>query len=128
MTPKLRRSYVEPGRVDRCTPADGVTARSTTTHFGKGPGIMVTIRFTQNLQRHVPCPPCAVAGHTVREVLDAAFALNPAARGYVLDDQGALRRHMLVFVNGTLIHDRRELTDSVAPDATVDIMQALSGG
>ncbi|NOT02716.1 MAG: MoaD/ThiS family protein [Phycisphaerales bacterium] len=89
---------------------------------------MITVRFTQNIQRHVPCPPCAVAGRTVREVLDAAFAANPAARGYVLDDQGALRRHMLVFVNGTLVVDRQKLTDPVTPDATLDIMQALSGG
>jgi hypothetical protein len=28
--------------------------------------------FTENLQRHVDCPPFDVAGATVREVLDAA--------------------------------------------------------
>lgn len=64
----------------------------------------------------------------MREVLDAVFASNPRARGYVLDDQGALRKHMVVFVDGETIRDRTTLSDPVAPDADVYVMQALSGG
>ena len=89
---------------------------------------MPHIRFTQNIQRHVPCPPAAVAGATVREVLDAYFATNPPARGYVLDDQGALRKHMAIFVNGEPVLDRAKLADPVPAGATLDIIQALSGG
>src|SRR5262245_36881416 len=55
---------------------------------------MVHVVFTPNLQRHVDCPPCTVAGVTVRAALDAAFAMNERARGYVLDEHGALRKHM----------------------------------
>jgi hypothetical protein len=66
---------------------------------------MVRVCFTANIQRHIACPPAQVAGRTVAEVLDAVFARNEQARGYVLDDQGALRKHMAVFVNGELIHD-----------------------
>jgi hypothetical protein len=69
-----------------------------------------------------------VRGRTVREVLEAAFAENPQARGYVLDDQGGLRRHMMIFVGGRMIANRAELSDRVGPEDTVDIMQALSGG
>lgn len=91
-------------------------------------GTMPQIRFTQNIQRHVPCPPAPVEGATVRQVLDGYFASNPAARGYVLDDQGALRKHMAIFVNGEPVLDRAKLADAVPADATVDIIQALSGG
>ena len=55
---------------------------------------MARIAFTANLQRHVDCPEVEARGDTVREALDAVFALNQRLRGYVLDDQAALRRHM----------------------------------
>ena len=89
---------------------------------------MARVVFTQNLQRHVASPPADVPGRTVREVLDAVFAGNPRARGYVLDDQGELRPHMTIFVDGTLVADRRTLSDPVAADGEVYVMQALSGG
>ena len=89
---------------------------------------MARVVFTQNLQRHVECPPAAADGTTVREVLDAVFAENPRARGYVLDDQGDLRVHMVIFVDGQQVRDRRGLSDPVRPDGEVYVMQALSGG
>ncbi len=89
---------------------------------------MIQITFTENIQRHVACPPCAVHGETVRDVLEQAFAENPRARGYVLDDRGGLRTHMMVFVNGRAVRDRRQLSDPVAPASEVYVMQALSGG
>ena len=89
---------------------------------------MPLVRFTRNIQRHVPCPPREVEGSTVREVLDGYFATEPRARGYVLDEQGALRHHMTLFVDGVHVGDRCMLSDAVAPDGTIDVMQALSGG
>ena len=89
---------------------------------------MATVVFTPNLQRHVDCPPAEVAGATVREVLDAVFAQNVRARGYVLDEHGALRKHMLVFVEGIMIRDRRHLSDPVPQGAEIYVMQSLSGG
>ena len=61
-------------------------------------------------------------------MLDGYFETNPAARGYVLDDQQALRKHMNIFINGRQIADREELSDTLAHGDTVDVMQALSGG
>jgi hypothetical protein len=89
---------------------------------------MPQVRFTQNIQRHLACPPRTVEGTLLRQVLEAYFADNPPARGYVLDDQGALRKHMAIFINGEPVLDRKELADPVPPDGTVDILQALSGG
>ncbi len=89
---------------------------------------MPRVTFTQNIQRHVPCPPTEADGGTVREVLERVFAANPRARDYVLDDQGAVRRHMVVFVNGRQIRDRTHLSDAVPSDGEVCVMQALSGG
>ena len=89
---------------------------------------MRKVTFTPNIQRHVACPDTEAAGQTVREVLDAVFAGNPRARGYVLDDQGALRRHMTIFVDGRQITDREHLTDAVSAQSSIYVFQALSGG
>ena len=89
---------------------------------------MATIRFTRNIQRHVACPDREVEGTTLRDVLDAYFADNDRARGYVLDDQGRLRHHMAIFIDGQQLQDRDGLSDAVAPGAVIDVVQALSGG
>jgi len=90
--------------------------------------IMPTVQFTANLARQTNAPTCEVAGETVRESLDAVFALHPALRGYVLDDQGSVRKHVVVFVDGTAITDRARLSDAVNPTSEIFVMQALSGG
>jgi hypothetical protein len=89
---------------------------------------MATVSFTPNIQRHVSCPPTQVEGATVRQVLDAVFQGNPRARGYVLDDQGAVRAHMVVFVDGRQVQDRLRLSDPVGANAEIYVAQALSGG
>lgn len=86
------------------------------------------MHVTPNLQRHVATETASVSGHTVAEVLQAYFARWPMLRGYVLQDAGALRTHMTVFVNGVAIQDRKSLSDPVPEDGEVFIMQALSGG
>ena len=89
---------------------------------------MPTVRFTRNIQRHVECPTREAAGSTIRDVLNSYFRQHEQARGYVLDDQGKLRHHMAIFINGNQISDRDDLSDPVPPDAVVDLVQALSGG
>jgi molybdopterin synthase sulfur carrier subunit len=89
---------------------------------------MAQIIFTRNLERHLSCPPLTVQGDTVRAVLEAAFVANPRLRGYLLDDQDHLRKHVLVAVGGKIIADRAGLSDPVAEDADVYVFQALSGG
>ncbi len=86
---------------------------------------MPKVGFTENIQRHVQCPETTVPGRTVRE---AVFAGNPRARGYVLDDQAGLRRHMTIFVDGAPVRDRIGLSDPVSETSHIFVFQALSGG
>lgn len=87
---------------------------------------MTRVTFTGNLARHIPSEPCETAGETVREALDAAFLLRPGLREFILDEQGELRRHMNIFVDGEMIKDRRGLSDLAGRE--IFVMQALSGG
>jgi sulfur-carrier protein len=89
---------------------------------------MAKVVFTTNLRRHVDCPTVDVPGGTVREVLDQVFAANERLRGYVLDDQAALRKHMTILVDGSRLRDLAELSDTVGPSSSVYVLQALSGG
>ena len=89
---------------------------------------MPTVRFTESIQRHVECPTRDVAGATLRHVLEGYFRENERARGYVLDEQGRLRQHMAIFIDGRQVRDRRDLSDQVSADGVVDVIQALSGG
>jgi sulfur-carrier protein len=89
---------------------------------------MPTVSFTRALERFLEAPSAEVDGCTVGEALAAVFASQPALRGYVLDDQGALRRHLAVYVNGRLVYDRVRLSDSVGARDEIHVFQALSGG
>ncbi len=89
---------------------------------------MPTVSFTAQLERFLPAPTVRVDGATLGEALAAVFADRPALKGYVLDDQGALRQHVAVFVNGRNAVDRARLTDPVRPDDEIYVLQALSGG
>ena len=89
---------------------------------------MPKVIFAAHVQRHVRAPEVVVEGDTVRAVLDAVFAGNRLLRGYILDDQGHLRRHVVVFVDGVRVVDRVGLTERVAADSEVHILQALTGG
>jgi len=64
----------------------------------------------------------------LRDALDAALTAAPGLRDYVLDEQGGVRRHVALFVNGELHHERRELGRQLTPSDRVYVAQALSGG
>lgn len=89
---------------------------------------MPRIVFTPQLQRHVPSPTCDVPGATVREALDAAFADHRPLRSYVLDEQGHLRKHVVIFVDGARLRDRVGLSDALHPASEVYVLQSLTGG
>ena len=85
---------------------------------------MPRVVFTSHLQRHVSCAEAEVPGATVAAALDAVFRAQPQVRGYVLDEQGELRKHVFVFVDGR----RARLADGVPEGAAIHVMQALTGG
>lgn len=89
---------------------------------------MPTISFTPALQRFLAAPFAKVEAATVGDALGAVFSSRSVLRGYVLDDQGVLRRHVVVYVNGRPVNDRVGLTDPVGPRDEIYVFQALSGG
>ena len=89
---------------------------------------MPRVVFTSNLQRYVALPETQVDGATVAQALSAVFAQAPQARDYVLDEQGHVRRHVHIYVDGKRIADRKRLSDAVAAGSEIFVLQALSGG
>jgi sulfur-carrier protein len=89
---------------------------------------MAKVYFTSNLRRHVDCPVVDVNASALHEALDQAFAKNERLKTYVLDDQGYLRKHMRILIDGQAITDLEKFKDAVKPDSEIWVMQALSGG
>ncbi len=89
---------------------------------------MAKVFFTANLRRHVDCASMDAEGSSVREVLARVFAVQDRLGTYVLDDQGSLRKHMTILVDGQRIRDLEGLSDAVGPSSEIWVMQALSGG
>lgn len=92
---------------------------------------MPSVEITPHLYRFFPALEnrkiCVPAG-SVAEVLHAVDELAPGFTDYVLDERGALRRHVNLCLNDTVVIDRKNLSDRVPEDATLYIFQALSGG
>jgi sulfur-carrier protein len=89
---------------------------------------MAQIHFTSWLRDLVPGGPVRAAGDTVGEALSAMLAAEPRARGYVLDDQGRLRKHVCIFADGQRLAHDAALAHRIRPDSELYVMQALSGG
>ena len=91
---------------------------------------MAQVTFTRHLQRFFPSLKELehVPGATVHDLLDELDRRYPGFAAYVIDETGRLRRHVNIFVREEPICDRDALTDTVAPDDKVFIVQALSGG
>jgi molybdopterin synthase sulfur carrier subunit len=86
---------------------------------------MPTVHFTNQLERFVSAPVMQAEGETLR---DAVFWEHPKLRGYILDDQGAVRRHVAIFIDGAQVSDRDKLSDPVSEDGEIYVFQALTGG
>jgi hypothetical protein len=90
---------------------------------------MALVSFTRHLQRFFPAlESCEVPGATVRELIDELERRHPGLANYLVDETGRLRRHVNVFVGEEPIRDRATLSDPLAPESRVFILQALSGG
>ena len=89
---------------------------------------MAEIHFTSHLRNLVPGGPFAVVGATVGEALQALFVAEPQVRGYVLDERGALRKHVCIFVDGARLAHDAALSRRISADTKLYVMQALSGG
>ena len=92
---------------------------------------MARVELTRHLYQFFPQlegKEIVVEAATIADVVAAMERIAPGFAFYVCDERGRLRRHVNVFVEEVSIGDRNKLSDPVAPDARVFIMQALSGG
>ena len=90
---------------------------------------MPTVKFTYALNRFFKgLKDTRTEGNTLKEVLKHIDSQYPGIRNYILDEQGSLRRHVNIFIDGTLINDRTSLSDKFSEKSEIYIIQALSGG
>lgn len=89
---------------------------------------MATVHFTARLGVLVPTEQGAVTGETVGELLECIFARHAQVRGYVMDEQGCLRKHVCIFLDGERLAHEKALGVPVRRDSEIYVMQALSGG
>jgi sulfur-carrier protein len=89
---------------------------------------MARVVFTSHLLRHVACPESLVTARTLGAALHEVFKAYPGVRDYVLDEQGELRKHVVVFIDGRRSRDRRALSDPVSEESEIYVLQALTGG
>lgn len=90
---------------------------------------MAKIKFTSALKRFFPTlAETDVEGETVREVLNNIEKVYPGISGYLMQDDGTLRKHVNIFVQGNLIENRQTLDDKIKHNDELLIFQALSGG
>jgi hypothetical protein len=90
---------------------------------------MPRVSFTRHLLRFFPdLREGDVPGGTVAEVVAELDRRHPGLASYLVDDRGALRKHVNIFVGEEMVRDRERLSDPLSPDAQVFVMQALSGG
>ena len=90
---------------------------------------MPVIKFTTALKRFYPnLSPVTTTANTVNNMLEIIEEKYPGIKDYLIDDQGTLRKHVNIFINGEIIKDRKKLTDPITEKDEVYIIQALSGG
>jgi len=90
---------------------------------------MANIKFTNALKRFYPdLKPLEMEAETIDQVVHNINELYPGIKSYIVDDQGHLRKHVNIFLDGKMIDDRATLSDAVNTQSEIYIMQALSGG
>jgi len=89
---------------------------------------MAKVIFTSHLDGLAPEGEPEFPGRTVGEALEACFTAHAGLRHYILDDQGRLRKHVIVFLDNINLDHGIALSAPVAGTSEIYVMQALSGG
>jgi sulfur-carrier protein len=92
---------------------------------------MARVELTRHLYLYFPQlegKQLVVDAATVADVVRELEARAPGLGGYICDERGRLRMHVNIFVGEERVADRDGLSDPVAPDSRVYVLQALSGG
>lgn len=90
---------------------------------------MAKVKFTPSLKRFFPdLTEITVEATTISELISAVDNRWTGLADYIVDEQGALRKHVNIFIGDELIYDKKTLSDAIDENSRVYIMQALSGG
>lgn len=90
---------------------------------------MPVVKFTYALKRFYPgLKEVNIEASTVADIVKKLDDIYPRMSSYIIDEQGALRKHVNIFIGNSIIEDKISLADKVSEHDEVYIMQALSGG
>jgi hypothetical protein len=94
--------------------------------------IMAVVEFTRHLHRFFPAiadsPGLEIDAATIAELIGALETRFAGLSSYLINDDGSLRKHVVVFVDAKPIGDPVGLSDAINSESKVMVMQALSGG
>lgn len=90
----------------------------------------VTIQIPATLRAycHDATAELMLSAATVRSALEQLEQSHPALYQSICDETGTVRRHVHLFVNNNLVHDREGLETPLAAGDVLSIMPAVSGG
>lgn len=90
---------------------------------------MPAVKFTNALKRFFPnLHDYNANGSSLAHILSDIEQEFPGIKNYLLDEHGRLRKHVNIFIDGSIINDRDTLTDTFTANSEIYIIQALSGG
>jgi len=89
----------------------------------------VTVRISSSLQR-LTCDrrEVTVGGESVMAVLDELEASSPGLKNRLFDDEGGLRRFVMVCVDGVDVRSLQGVETRTPPGCEIDIISAIAGG
>ena len=85
---------------------------------------MARVFFAPRLRPVAPPDGFTVPGATVRAVLEAAFRVAPLLRAYVLDEHGALRGELALFIDGATLDSGAGLDRPLGASSQLDVLDA----
>ena len=90
---------------------------------------MPTVRFPAAMKYYVDHQAeFFVSAATTGELIDKIIEQYPSVKHHLVDQEGNLRRHFNVFVNGVHIRDLEGMHTSLKDDDKVILMASAAGG
>ena len=87
------------------------------------------IQFSGHLHRFMDLPQTAESNkNSLTDIIAELEQLHPGFAGYVIHENGCLRKHVNIFLDDRIVVDREQLSDDLEGVKQIYFMQALSGG
>ena len=87
------------------------------------------VRFPPHLRRFIDVPEeVDIHSNSLPDLLSQIESRFPGSSAYITHENGQLRQHVNIFLDGKVVVDRKNLSDDLSGVTEVVIMQALSGG